>query len=91
MPTTEDELAHHVQTVFSDLPEFSDSDNEEDEDDDDEPCILSDPVEDEEDNTIASSREQLDSCKKLDRHPALVLNADYQVYIIYVFRSSIVN
>ena len=78
IPTTEHELAQHVQTVFSDLPEFSDSDTEEDEDD--EPCILSDPVE-EEDNINASSREQLDSCKKLDRHPALVLNADYQVYI----------
>lgn len=62
-PTSEQELAHHVQSYFSD--NFN-----EEERDDDECTILSE----EED---ASSR--LEYCKKLAAHPALVLNADYRV------------
>ena len=61
---TEDELAHHVQSVFSDLEEFGASKEEEGVGDDDETCVLSNPSA---------------SCKKLDRYSSLVLNADYQV------------
>lgn len=81
MPASEEELAHHVQSVFSDLTEFG---AREDEEGDDEPCILSEPGENGVSSVTAASR-QLDSCRKLDRHPALVLNADYQVYLWWTF------
>ena len=56
--TTEDELAHHVQTVFSgDLEE-----------------MLVDPDCDDMEGNV-------DMIKRLERHPALVLNADYQVQV----------
>ena len=55
--TTEAELAHHVQTVFSgDLEEML--------------------VEDPDCNDLEGN---VDMIKRLERHPALVLNADYQV------------
>ena len=72
MPVAGDDLAQHVQSVFSDLTEFSGSES-------DEICIFSEPEEDDESSICSTSRQQIDSCKKLDRHPALVLNADYQV------------
>eukprot|EP00956_Cyclotella_meneghiniana_P044093 scaffold301725_cov86-Cyclotella_meneghiniana.AAC.5 len=54
--TTEAELAHHVQTVFSgDLEEML--------------------VEDPDCNDLEGN---VDMIKRLERHPALVLNADYQ-------------
>jgi hypothetical protein len=53
---TEEELAHHVQTVFSgDLEEF---------------LVDTDMYE------VSSNDEKV---KKLQKHPALVLNADFQV------------
>ena len=77
MPVAGDDLAQHVQSVFSDLTEFSGSGSGSESE---EVCIFSEPEEDDESSTICStSRQQIDSCKKLDRHPALVLNADYQV------------
>lgn len=81
LPTTEEELAVHVQSVFADLEEFSFGAEEEDEDgdDDDEPCVLEDDEgETAVDESALARKRQLDSCRKLDRHSALVLNADYQ-------------
>eukprot|EP00581_Thalassiosira_minuscula_P027701 CAMPEP_0183750700 /NCGR_PEP_ID=MMETSP0739-20130205/1256_1 /TAXON_ID=385413 /ORGANISM="Thalassiosira miniscula, Strain CCMP1093" /LENGTH=546 /DNA_ID=CAMNT_0025986791 /DNA_START=46 /DNA_END=1687 /DNA_ORIENTATION=+ len=99
MPVSSDELANHVQSIFSDLNEFRDtaannSEEEEEEDceeDVDEPCVLE---EEEEKNvqeegqqrrrttsslsTEVARKKQLANCRKLDRHSALVLNADYQ-------------
>mmetsp|Transcript_24071 Transcript_24071/g.52029 ORF Transcript_24071/g.52029 Transcript_24071/m.52029 type:complete len:321 (-) Transcript_24071:1158-2120(-) len=74
VPVSKEELAHHVQSVFSDLREFE-REFEGEEEADAEPCILPEPDED----GSQQRQQQLDNCRKLDRHPALVLNADYQV------------
>mmetsp|Transcript_23016 Transcript_23016/g.40396 ORF Transcript_23016/g.40396 Transcript_23016/m.40396 type:complete len:414 (-) Transcript_23016:65-1306(-) len=72
MPATEEELVHHVQSVFSHLKEFGEEDEEE-------LCILSETGEDGCDSSsLSATQQQLDSCRKLDRHSALVLNADYR-------------
>mmetsp|Transcript_25657 Transcript_25657/g.46447 ORF Transcript_25657/g.46447 Transcript_25657/m.46447 type:complete len:245 (+) Transcript_25657:94-828(+) len=74
VPVSKEELAHHVQSVFSDLREFE-REFEGEEEAGNEPCILSESDED----GARQRQQQLDSCRRLDRHPALVLNADYQV------------
>mmetsp|Transcript_23015 Transcript_23015/g.40393 ORF Transcript_23015/g.40393 Transcript_23015/m.40393 type:complete len:268 (-) Transcript_23015:633-1436(-) len=86
MPATEEELVHHVQSVFSHLKEFGEEDEEE-------LCILSETGEDGCDSSsLSATQQQLDSCRKLDRHSALVLNADYRVrsfafgYAVYYTR-----
>ena len=88
---SEEELAHHVQSIFS--SEFGvvyDEDEEEEEEEGVEPFILSDPAEEEEEEeasveaaasagSASSSRRRVaNDVAFLDRHPSLVLNADYQ-------------
>lgn len=77
VPATEEELAHHLQSVFSD--HWLVAEEEEDGDESD-TCILSEPGDEEGDapSSHSAMQRQMDSCRKLDRHPALALNADYQ-------------
>ena len=81
VPATEEELAHHLQSVFSA--------EEEEYGDESDTCILSEPGDEEGDapSSHSAMQRQMDSCRKLDRHPALALNADYQVRLpCIVFR-----
>ena len=88
---SEEELAHHVQSIFS--SEFGvvydeDEDEEGEEEEGVEPFILSDPAEEEEASAEAAAtagsasssrrRRVVNNVAFLDRHPSLVLNADYQ-------------
>ena len=72
-PVDSDELAQHLQSVFSDLREFGGEEG-------DGGFTLTDSDRDDGTSSMeaGSSAEQLNSLKNLDRHPALVLNADYQ-------------
>lgn len=71
-PVDRDELARHLQSVFSDLREFGGDGGDDD-------IILTDSGSDGGVSSMTSaSTKQLSSLKNLDRHPALVLNADYQ-------------
>eukprot|EP00571_Detonula_confervacea_P014764 CAMPEP_0172298878 /NCGR_PEP_ID=MMETSP1058-20130122/1327_1 /TAXON_ID=83371 /ORGANISM="Detonula confervacea, Strain CCMP 353" /LENGTH=447 /DNA_ID=CAMNT_0013008173 /DNA_START=126 /DNA_END=1470 /DNA_ORIENTATION=+ len=73
-PATEEELTHHVQSVFSDLEEFC-----EQEDNEEETIILSEPGDEDGDgNSSSAMQRQLNSYRKLDQYSALVLNADYR-------------
>lgn len=72
-PASEEEVARHVQSALSDLPEFAREDEEED-DDEDEPCVLPGGA-----GGGGAGASVTESCRRLDRHPSLVLNADYQV------------
>ena len=58
-------------TFFSDLNDFV-------EEDEDEPGILSEPGEEGGKSSSSAMQQQLDSCRKLDRHPEFV-------FIRYVF------
>ena len=90
---SEEELAHHVQSIFS--SEFGvvyDDDEDDEEEEGVEPFILSDPAEEEEEaseaaaasagsassSSSSSRRRVVNNVAFLDRHPSLVLNADYQ-------------
>ena len=72
-PVDSDELAQHLQSVFSDLREFGGGEGDGD-------VILTGGVSDGGVGGLeaSASAKQLSSLKNLDRHPALVLNADYQ-------------
>eukprot|EP00569_Conticribra_weissflogii_P007618 CAMPEP_0171330232 /NCGR_PEP_ID=MMETSP0878-20121228/1864_1 /TAXON_ID=67004 /ORGANISM="Thalassiosira weissflogii, Strain CCMP1336" /LENGTH=391 /DNA_ID=CAMNT_0011830479 /DNA_START=229 /DNA_END=1404 /DNA_ORIENTATION=- len=74
-PASEEDLAHHVQSIFSDnfledddmATDEIEYENEYENENDEECTILSD-----------QTMSHVEYCKKLAAHPALVLNADYQ-------------
>ncbi|KAL7466478.1 hypothetical protein ACHAXS_006778, partial [Conticribra weissflogii] len=72
LPASEEDLAHHVQSIFSDNfieedTEYDCCEHENEHDNDGECTILSD-----------QTMSHVEYCRKLAAHPALVLNADYQ-------------
>lgn len=67
VPATEEELAHHVQAVHSGWHELGAGGTG---DAGGGACAAP--------SSPSARQRHLDSCRKLDRHPALVLNADYQ-------------
>ena len=78
VPVTEEELMQDVHPALLELETFHGEKEEGGEEDCNDTCTLSE-LDNGESSSPSAVQRHTDSCRKLDRYPALVLNADYQV------------